>query len=266
MGKIKKGKTKDLDVIMMEIKDAIDNSAKKSIRLRCKTLLTRFGFLAKTKERSQFLMNKFDKFKILTTPSLFECKRDDWITLSVTEPPVPVSSPIEENFDEENNFAKILDEISTKELDTEKGVEIRFILPLLELLGYKEEDRADGYPVNIYEGVRKIVKEADFVLFNGSNRAKDNALLVIEAKSVGKKLERHINQARSYAIWLGTPYYLVTNGDEIKVYLFRGAIWSDIEVFKSKRLNLKNIFKDLYQFISKEKIIEYKKQKNQMHP
>lgn len=64
-------------------------------------------------------------------------------------------------------------------------METRFILPLLERLGHEEEDRADGYTVEIYEGVRKATEEEDFVLFDGPSRIRDNALLVIEAKGAG---------------------------------------------------------------------------------
>lgn len=265
---VKKGKLKikDVDEIIMEIKGAIENSPKKSKKLLYKTLLNNFGFKAKSKERSEFLMDKFNKVGIFVSPSLLEGNRDEWITLSITEPNVPITT-IEENkekfisanFDE--NIQSKLDEITSKDFNTEKEVEIKFILPLISLLGYNEEDRADGYPVSIYTGVKKSVKEADFVLFNGKNRAADNALLVIEAKSIGKKLDKHIYQARSYAMWLGTPYYLVTNGDEIKVFLFRSAISTDIEVFNAKRNDLKNLFNELYKFVSKQAIIEYKKQK-----
>jgi hypothetical protein len=216
MVKKRKKKSKDVDEILMDIKGAIESSPKKSKRILCKTLLTNLGFKAKTKERSEVLMNKFDELGIFITPSLLECNRDEWLTLSVTEPKIPVATIDEKDevkFTEvyqDDNIDKKIDEITLKDFDTEKEVEIRFVLPLLSLLGYSEKDRADGYPVNIYTGVKKSVKEADFVLFNGKNRAEDNALLVIEAKSVGKKLDKHIHQARSYAMWLGTPYYLVT--------------------------------------------------------
>lgn len=257
-----KNKVTDTATIIAEIKSAIESSAKKSKRLLFKTLLHKFGFKDKKPERVQTIIKYLDDAGIFVTPSLIDCDRNEWVTISISDPPIPladkeVPSPIQsENLDTLNK----LEEIISKRFNTEKEVEIRFILPLLSLLGYTEEDRADGCPVEIYEGVRKILKEADFVLFDGKNRAKDNALLVIEAKTVDKKLDKYVPQARSYAMWLGTPYYLVTNGDDIKVFHFRSAISSDVEVFNGKRQELTMTFGNLYRYINKEAIIEYKRQ------
>ena len=49
--------------------------------------------------------------------------------------------------------------------ESEREVEYYFIVPLLENLGYEEADFAIGYPVQMYEGVKKVNKVADFVLF-----------------------------------------------------------------------------------------------------
>jgi hypothetical protein len=72
---------------------------------------------------------------------------------------------------------------------------LRFVIPLLERIGYNEDDRADGHPVEQVIGVRKTRTEADFVLFDGKNRSNDSALLVVEAKNIGKNLSDHIQQA-----------------------------------------------------------------------
>ncbi|MHB9072559.1 MAG: type I restriction enzyme HsdR N-terminal domain-containing protein [Desulfobaccales bacterium] len=259
----RKSKVPDSATIINEIKSAIESSSKKSKRLLFKTLLKNFGLKVKTKERAETLMKDLNDACIFVTPSLIECDRNEWVTLSINDPPIPlaekeVPSPIQS---ENHDTLDKLQEIISKRFNTEKEVEIRFILPLVALLGFVEEDRADGYRVEIYEDVRKSLKEADFVLFDGKNRAKDNALLVIEAKTVDKKLEKYIPQARSYAIWLGTPYYLVTNGEDIKVFHFRSAISSDVEVFSGKRQDLAATFGNLYRYINKQAIIEYKRQR-----
>src|SRR5205814_993754 len=117
--------------------------------------------------------------------------------------------------------ASWFDLMARRAFESEREVEYYFIVPLLEHLGYEEDDFAIGYPVQMYEGVKKVNKEADFVLFNGLSRAKDDALLIVEAKKTEKILtEDAVGQARAYAMWLSTPYYIVTNGDEIRVYLF----------------------------------------------
>lgn len=267
----KRGKARDLNEVVEEIKGAIESTPKKAKRILCKTLLKECGFQVKTKDRAELLMKTFSEAGITITPGLIECDRDDWIALTILQPNIPVHNitPGESLITEKEVEATVdnlwFSELLTKTFDSEKEVEIRFILPLLERLGYTEDDRADGYPVEIYEGVRKTTKEADFVLFDGRNRSKDNTLLVIEAKAVGKKLTDYIGQARTYAIWLGTPYYMVTNGDEIRVYLYRSPIESDVEVFTGKRNKLRESFRDLYNLISKKAIIEYQKRKKALH-
>lgn len=266
----KRGKAKDLNEVVEEIKGAIESTPKKAKRILCKTLLKECGFQVKTKDRAELLMKTFTEAGITVTPGLVECDRDDWITLTVLQPNIPVEDLLpKDNLISEKEVAATVDdlwfsELLTKTFDSEKEVEIRFILPLLERLGYKEDDRADGYQVEIYEGVRKATKEADFVLFDGRNRSKDNTLLVIEAKAMGKKLSDYIGQARTYAIWLGTPYYLVTNGDDIRVFLYRSAIESDVEVFTGNRKDLRESFRNLYNLISKRAIVEYQKKKKAM--
>lgn len=268
----KRSKPKDLNEVVEEIKGAIESTPKKAKRILCKTLLKECGYQVKTKERAELLMKTFTEAGITVTPGLVECDRDDWITLTILQPNVPVEDLMpQNNFISEKEIETTVDdlwfsELLTKSFDSEKEVEIRFILPLLERLGYSEEDRADGYQVEIYEGVRKTTKEADFVLFDGRNRSKDNALLVIEAKAMGKKLSDYIGQARTYAIWLGTPYYLVTNGDEIRVFLYRSPIESDIEVFNGNRKDLRETFRNLYNLISKRAIVEYQKRKRAIIP
>ncbi|MGB9886775.1 MAG: type I restriction enzyme HsdR N-terminal domain-containing protein [Moorellales bacterium] len=266
----RRGGQKDLTEVIEEIKGAIESTPKRAKRILCKTLLKECGFQHKTRERAEMLMKAFAEAKITVTPSLVDCGRDDWITLSLIDPQVPVEMPEAEmeaavaELDVEND--PWFDEILTKNFDSEREVEIRFILPLLERLGYTEDDRADGYSVEIYEGVRKAVKEADFVLFDGRNRSKDNALMVIEAKAMGKKLADYVGQARTYAIWLGTPYYLVTNGDEIRVFLYRSPIESDVEVFTGNRRDLKSSFRNLYNLVSKRAIVEYQRRKKSVIP
>lgn len=268
----KRGKAKDLNEVVEEIRGAIESTPKKAKRILCKTLLKECGFQVKTKDRAELLMKTFTESGITITPDLVSCDRDDWITLTILQPNVPVEDLLpRNNLISEKEIAATVDDLwfsnlLTKNFDSEKEVEIRFILPLLERLGYSEDDRADGYPVEIYEGVRKTTKEADFVLFDGRNRSKDNALLVIEAKAMGKKLHDYIGQARTYSIWLGTPYYLVTNGEEIRVFLYRSPIESDVEVFTGSRKDLRETFRNLYNLISKRAIIEYQKRKKAMTP
>lgn len=86
----------------------------------------------------------------------------------------------------------------------------------------------------------KISKEADIVTFEGENHTNENALLIVEAKGNSKIInDDNVGQARSYCQYLFTPYYLVTNGEEIRVYLFRGSIQPDVLLMQFKRTELK---------------------------
>jgi hypothetical protein len=149
-----------------------------------------------------------------------------------------------------------------REFESEREVEYYFIVPLLEQLSYAEEDFAIGYPVEMYEGVRKVMKEADFVVFDGKDRDRtDHALLIVEAKRVGRPLtEDVVGQARAYALWLATPYYVVTNADDVRVYLFRGALLPDVLLMSFARSELRSHWPALYQTLNRDAVLRYKQQ------
>jgi len=257
----------DKTQVASSIREAIEDSPKKSKRVLLKTLLKMFGHKTRQLHWIEAMSKCIAEAGILISPPLVEVERDGWVVLSVTEPQLPVGNfSLKDKEDMAGNNQGLdpdawLITISSKSFNSEKEVEIRFVLPLLERLGYLEEDRADGYPVEQVVGVRKTKTEADFVLFNGLNRSKDSALMVVEAKNVGKKITDHIGQARSYAMFLGTPYFLITNGDDIRVFLYRSPIESDVEVFKSTRRDISSTFSVLFNLVSKKAIIEYKRQR-----
>lgn len=188
--------------------------------------------------------------------------KDEWLILSYIEPELPAAASVQP----ELPVADIpmppdswFDLMASRSFESEREVEYYFIVPLLEHLGYEEDDFAIGYPVQMYEGVKKVNKEADFVLFNGLSRSKDDALLIVEAKRMEKILtEDAIGQARGYAIWLSTPYYVVTNGNEVRVYLFRGAIQPDVMLMTFKRSELRQQWAALYQTLNKRAVIDFK--------
>lgn len=257
----------DINQVASSIRDAIDDSPKKSKRVRLKTLLKMCGRKTKQRHWVDAMSQSLTDAGVLISPPLAETGRDSWVVLSVTDPRLPVGdfSPTEMDDLAVDGQSKEKDRwlttIATKEFNSEKEVEIRFVLPLLERLNYSEDDRADGYPVEQIVGVRKARTEADFVLFAGLDRSKDSALMVVEAKKVGKNLADHVGQARSYAMFLGTPYFLVTNGDDIRVFLYRSPIESDVEVFRSTRNDIADSFPKLFNLVSKQAIVEYRRRR-----
>lgn len=247
------------------IRSTISETPKKSKQVLLKTLLKHYGFKTRQKHYIDGMYLSLQAAGVIMNPDIRTIGRDDWVRLSVTDPNLPVKDFAAASGPAGNDAQAVdpwLAGIADKQFASEKEVEIRFVIPLLDRLGYTEDDRADGYPVEQVVGVRKARTEADFVLFDGRNRSKDSALLVVEAKKVGKNLSDHIQQARSYAMFLGTPYYLVTNADEVRVFLYRSPIESDIEVYKASRRDLPTTFPSLFNLISKPAIIEYKRRRS----
>lgn len=243
-----------------EIYQSILASPKRQRRLLSKTFWGKFGFARRTKERVEEVkeaLRQRDVILNLDDAAFGAEAKDEWIVLSYVEPSViqgedpPTDIPTPPS-----SWFEMLEE---RVFESEREVEYYFIVPLLEQLGYEEDDFAIGYPVQMYEGVKKVNKEADFVLFNGTSRSREEALLIVEAKKTGKALtEDAVGQARAYAMWLITPYYLVTNADEIRVYLFRGAMQPDVRLMSVSRSSLRENWATLYESINKAAMIEYK--------
>jgi len=229
---------------VLALKDSISLAPKQTRRMLLRSLLTKFGFKVRTQERMQRLAIAFSDAGIIAKPALAECDREGWISLSIK----PQGKPLHPDIGFQDPW---FDEVAKKEFATEKEVEIRFIVPLLERLGFDEDDRADGFPIEIVVGTKRTMAEADFVLFDGRNRSMDNALLVIEAKRTTKRVKDFISQARSYAMFLGTPFYLVTNGDDIQVFRYQSPLEADRLIFTGNRISLRNSFAELFRIIGK---------------
>ena len=99
-------------------------------------------------------------------------------------------------------------------------VEVKFILPLVKYLGYRESDFKLRQAVHVRVGRGKKRGQADWVLYDSSKRSQVRA--VIEAKAPNQLLDNEAQeQARSYAFALGAPVYALTNGKRFKVFRCR---------------------------------------------
>ncbi|WP_104992435.1 type I restriction enzyme HsdR N-terminal domain-containing protein [Deinococcus sp. NW-56] len=250
----------ELHEAIEKIRGALEATPRKSRRILLKTLLREFGFKVRSADRLTRITEGLNRAGILVAPDLATCDREAWVTLSLVDPSLPVH-PVEELRPPVPDISQDawFEDVQTKTFASEREVEIRFILPLLERLGYHEQDRADGFPVDIVVGVRKTRAEADFVLFDGDRREVGNVLLVVEAKRTGKRLTDHVAQARSYAMFLHSPYYLLTNGDDLRVFLYRSPIEADVEVYNSHRNALRENFADLYRLIGRAAVVDYRR-------
>lgn len=256
--------------VVEEMYQSILATPKRQRRLLSKTFWDKFGFKMRTKERVAQVRDALSERGLivnLDSDTFGTEGKDEWVILTYVEPPkphmlTPHQAVVEVVPTPPASWFKLLRE---RAFESEREVEYYFILPLVEQLGYTEADFCIGYPVQMYEGVKKVRKEADFVLFNGSSRAKDDALLVVEAKKAERGLtEDAVGQARAYSLWLATPYYLVTNGDETRVYLLRGPVQPDVMLMSLDRQELEQNWQLLYKTLSKTAVLDYKKRFREM--
>ena len=256
------------ELSVMDVVSAIHQSVlatpKKKRQLRSSTFWHQFGIKNRTEERVKEIKAALDKHHLMISIDDAEFGKEDkkdWIRVIVVEPPLPKLPPgpnLPDGPTPTPSDAWFL-LMEQRIFESEKEVEFYFIMPLLEKLGYMEDDFAIGYPVEMYEGVRHVTKEADVVVFNGTNRSKENTLLVVEAKKSNKIItDDAIGQARAYSMWLSPPYFVVTNGNEIHVYLFRGAVQSDMLIINLNRNDLRLNWDQLYKTLNKASVIERK--------
>jgi hypothetical protein len=177
-------------------------------------------------------------------------KHDDWIVLNIW-PPIP-EGPKTQIMPSLEWF----DNLKNKDFGSEREVEYFFILPILEKLGYNENEIAIGYSIKQYRGSRRIETEADIVAFNGPKKEREDVLLVIEAKKAKKGITGitidAIGEARDYAQSLFPEFYAITNGQEILVFRFNGGKIPDEKVMDFDISQLAEKWEDLYKYVSRQ--------------
>ncbi|SEB61300.1 Type I restriction enzyme R protein N terminus (HSDR_N) [Burkholderia sp. WP9] len=112
----------------------------------------------------------------------------------------------------------------------EATVEVKLIAPLLDALGYGGDDIAAKHPIRFQDGRAVTIKYADFVIFDGPSRDEGDALLVIEAKRPGERMEPARRQAESYALRLHALVHVVTDGRTLEVWQYRRTGKSELVV------------------------------------
>lgn len=122
--------------------------------------------------------------------------------------------------------------VENGEIQSEAEVRSKFIVPLLEILGYSMQHRAEEFPVYGSEGSKTLpVKKADFLQFTDSDfaahRSKstedqtwvfEHSLLVFEAKKPSEKI-LVVDQPQFYAAWTRSIAYIISNGRRIEGYI-----------------------------------------------
>jgi hypothetical protein len=245
--------------VALEIYQSVEQSTEKQKRLKSSTFWRLFNVRHKTvvDRIAQLLETQGLKISVKSGEPLGDEKDNDWVVLTLKLPqPTPTLSSVSPV---EWPSLEWFEMIKARNFESEREVEAFFIAPLLEKLGYAYDDIVIGYPVIMFKGVQKTTTEADFVIFKGASREVKDVLLIIEAKKSDKGISvEHISQAKSYAQELLPAYYIVTNGQQLKIYQFNGMLAPDDCVMDFDRMALKEKWQDLYSYVSKEATLKRK--------
>jgi len=141
----------------------------------------------------------------------------------------------------------------------EATVENRFLLPLLDRLGYAAEEIDPKVPIDVSIGRSKKGRkpEADYVVYIGSPHDKTTSLIVVEAKAGWETVnEASRHQAESYARVLLAPFCLLTNGKRLQVWQLQ-ITQESICLFDLEVGDLDARFGELSLALSREAAVEY---------
>lgn len=144
------------------------------------------------------------------------------------------------------NISVLIKDFLRQNIQSEAEVRSKLIVPLLELLEYSKDLRAEEFPVYGYEGGKALkTKATDFIQFTSNefdkHRGKSDqdvewvyghSLLVFEAKKPTEKILVK-GQPVFYSAWTKTVAYMITNGINIEGYVVN-ANYSDTCVFSCK--------------------------------
>jgi hypothetical protein len=257
-------KAASLDEFIEDIYQSVLATPKRQRRMLSKTFWDMFGFKVRSRQRIAQVRDALNRRNLLTniSPELLGTEaRDSWLIITYDEAPGTVPVPTSTvTYPQQVPSDAWFDLIEGRSFESEREVEYYFIQPLVEQLGYSEDDCSIGHSLSVYQGVKKTNVQADFVLFEGNTRGSGNALVVIEAKRPGKKLtDDDVGQARSYAFALSVPYYLLTNGDEIRLYQFRAGMQQDVLLSTFHRRELRSRWLELYQRLHRGAIVDLKR-------
>jgi len=260
-------KSLSLQEVIDEIHQSILATPKRQRKLLSKTFWDRFGFKVRTKERVEEVRNGLHERQIIINidPDRFGTEgKKEWIILTYlasTPPSIEASLPDAESmipFPPDAWFELLI----SREYGSEREVELYFIMPIIKHLDYSETDCAWDWPVPMWQGGKKVPTRADLVLFNGKSRSNGDAMLVFEAKRpLGELTEDAVGQARSYAHALATPYYAVTNGIELRVYVHGSGVQADSMKLSVGRTELKSSWGELFALLNRRAVLEHKERR-----
>jgi hypothetical protein len=244
--------------IVATLRRSIEVSQRGSRRLRAHRFKDLFGFQARSPARREMVGKLLSDEGIVVQPPLEQTGRDDWLIFSMPAVGVRTGTPAEPRPSEEWFAHK-----AGLRLGSEREVEMHFVSPLFEQLGYREEREAAGFGFVMWEGVRQHHAEADLLYFAGDvhDVDKGDPLVLVECKAVGKGPDAGLGQARSYAFWVKPAYYVVTDGDYLTVWNHQGGAVPDLRVCEARRAALREKFDDLHAVLNPQAALATRQQK-----
>lgn len=255
-------KSIDPEVVMTTIRESVEASKTRSRRILCRTLLTNFGFRNRTPDRMALLDSLFEQHGIHVDPLPSQAERDGWLHMTLDDDWPKPTYPLPHPQLSDSWFTAIHGEV----LESEREVEMHFVSPLFQQLGYGYDHEVAEFKFVAWQGVTKLNPEADLVYFENTDHSIDhgNLLVLVECKTPAHKFPEGVGQARSYAYWLKPVYYVVTNGDYLVAYLNQGGTSEDPRVLEITRANLQNDFAKAWDILNYDAAREAKRQ-NKVH-
>jgi len=244
--------------IVATLRRSIEVSQRGSRRLRAHRFKDLFGFHAWSPARRETVGKLLSDEGVLVQPPLEQAGRDDWLIFSIPAPGVTSAAP-----PDPRPTAAWFSDMAGLRLGSEREVEMHFVSPLFEQLGYGEEQEAAGFGFVMWEGVRQHHAEADLLYFATDirNVADGDPLVLVECKAVGKGPDAGLGQARSYAYWLKPAYYMVTDGDYLTVWNYQGGAVPDVRVCDARRASLSEQFDELHAVLNPQAALATRQQK-----
>lgn len=251
-------RAKDPAEIAATIRRSIEFSMRGSRRLRFSTLRDLFGFQAWSGQRKEFVAKLLADQGVLVQPPVAEASLDNWVVLSMPQLPSR-----RDDHPEPRPTAEFFDFLESVQLGSEREVEMHFVSPLFEKLGYTYEHEAAGFSFDMWEGGSHRRIEADLVYFAGPKHSIFDAepLVLVECKAYGKGPDAGVGQVRSYSFWIKPAYYVTTDGDFLVVYNYQGGAVPDVKVLEMRRSELRDRFDEIYAILNREAVVEARREK-----
>ena len=177
-------KEKDPAEIIETIAQSIRVSQRGARKVRAHRFKELFGYQVLNSQRRERIERLMAEAGIEVRPSLKDAGRDAWLVMSMpVEVPVPEASP------DPAPTAEWFAHEADLQLGSEREVEMHFVSPLFEQLGYAEEQEAAGFGFVMWEGVRQHLAEADLLYFAGDvhDIDKGDPLVLVGCKDGGER-------------------------------------------------------------------------------